>query len=221
VEQLQPIGAVSQDITVIQDETFDAIHPNWVANQGGTLTGAAVSGGKLISTNTSDHAFYRSDITVVDAVHIIKTTVGTNPYVTQLVAKTTPAGNILMVQAVYAAGGSATAYVLPAGGGASQALFTFAQPNSPPAGTVFWLVIRVSGNRVIGECWMHDPRFGGTPFGQNSGELNTAQKLLVGAGVAGHPGLRYVGFNGTVFGATDQTLDDWVIIDPSTKRYVF
>jgi len=195
------------------DDDFSASRlGSYTADQATSLSGLVVSGGRLTSTDTHDHSWHHSTVSVIDAKHIVKVVPGTTTaYVVYLLMKYIDDNNFLMFEVL---NGSTSASLYQCVAGAYTSLAT---PNSPLAanGDPAWFVCRQSGNGVRTEIWTTNPLLGGVPYSAASITMSGTAKTALGAGVAGKPGLRLAGYAGGIT-STDWALDDWTVVSLAT-----
>jgi hypothetical protein len=201
--------------TLVVDDPFTTELLSCVADQGTSLAGLAVTDGRLGVTDTADHSFHRSGVTVTDAAHIIKVIPGSiSPRLIYLAAKFVDAANYLMAQDN--SDDVTGIRVIWSVAGAISGGTPLARP-AAPGGEPYWMVLRVMGNAVAFELHIIDPAAGVAPYASSVFLLTGASSAALGAGVAGAPGLRLT--SSIVAGAWQ--LDDWRVKTPPTDRAAF
>ena len=218
MEWADPAETGSKLVQVLMHEKFDALNPLWTPNQGSIVTGLEIFNGTLRQTaaDNKDHDFSREDISVIDAVHVLKTIPATFHCVA-VYLKFIDDMHWVSIQSLDQAN---NVQLLYRNGGSVVTLASFAHHNELQP---FWLVGRMVGDAIQAELHIVDPRYGGNPFSSAAVNLRTNSvpaATALGADIAGSPGCRVTSYNSAfVVGAT--RVDDWVVMERESNSYAF
>jgi uncharacterized membrane protein YciS (DUF1049 family) len=200
--------AVATALPTLLDESFAADHSSaWVAHATGSLAGLVVADGVLSATGAADHDFHHGTVLAGDAKHVIEVNASADALIA-LYAKFVDNDNFIGFQ--YMAATGAISVVTNVGG----VLTATGMISSVQTTGKFWIVVRVTGNRFQCEYFRDSP-FSGPASPQQTATYTAAGGAIAafGAGVAGHPGLRFSGFSGVAIIATTATIAEWVVVD--------
>lgn len=189
------------------DEPFNTDLAAYTADFGTSKTGLVVSGGQLSSSDSNDHSMHAAfNVPDVCKMMVKASGISGSNHTVALWVKNVDDNNIILAQFL---GGAFNLYKRVAG--SYVVLSTFSHST---AISVWWLVVRLSGNTIVSEMWSSDPLIQGTkPALTATAVLTGADATALGAGVNGKPGLRLTGNGGA--GATPVVLDDWIVAVPA------